>query len=123
MATAHIIDHVAGAGTTVSIASVDIITYTPPNSSVCGILLTAVGKSSAATPLVCTRAMSASVRKSSTGVLTVVNTTQLAGFTDLVLLATNVTLVASGGSLIVRVNGALLGTDLTWWADLWVSIN
>lgn len=123
MATAHVIDHVAGSGTTVSIAAVDLITYSPPNSSVSGILLTVVGKSAAATPLLCTRALSASVRKSSTGVLTIVNTTQLAGYTDLVLLATNVTVVAVGGTLVVRANGALLGTDLTWWADLWVSIN
>lgn len=123
MAIMRFIDHVTGIGSTISTGSLDLVTYSGvPNSSAGGLLLSVAGKSSAATPLVCSKLMRGSYRKSSAGVVTILASVDAQNYTDLALLLTNVTFVASGGDIIVRATGGLLGTNLEWGCDLLVSV-
>lgn len=123
MAVMRMIDHVTGGGSTISTGSLDLVTYSGvPNSSVGGLLLSVAGKSSAATPLLCRKLMIGSYKKSSAGVMTISASVDAQNYTDVALLLTNVIFVASGGNIIVRATGGLLGTDLEWGCDLFVSI-
>ena len=122
MAVSRIIDHIASVGTTIGTGSTDLGTYSPPNSVVGGLLLFAAGKSNAATPLVCRRMISATYTKSNAGVLALRDINVIQQTTDLALLTTNVTLVAVSGAVVVRATGGLLGTDLEWGFDLFISI-
>lgn len=117
------IDHVTGTGSTISTGTVDLVTYSLiPNSSTGGLFLTAQGKSAAATPLICTRHQLASYKKTSGGTLTIHGLSTPESFTDLALLATDCTMLASGGNVVVRATGGLLGTNMEWGCDLFVSI-
>lgn len=122
MAVMRTIDHVVGVGATVGTGSVDLVTYSPPNSVAGGLLLSIAAKSSAANPLVCRKLMLGSYRKSAAGVVQILASTDAQGYVDLALLTTGAAFVASGGNIIVRATGGLLGTNLEWGCDLFVSI-
>lgn len=123
MAIRRAIEHIAGQGNTISTGTLDFITFSPPNGSAGGLFLTCTGKSSAATPDICKRAILGAWKKSNAGVLTIAGLSNVQSFTDLTLLATDATIVVVGGSLTARATGGLLGTDLEWYGDMWISVN
>jgi hypothetical protein len=125
MATMRIIDHVAGMGQTVGLATADLITYpAPPNSTAGGIFVVGIGKDQNATPNLCSRALFSRYRVSSGGTLTMPGAVQTASqFTDLALLTTDMTVLVSGGNIIVRASGGLLAATIDWWCDMWLTVN
>lgn len=122
MAVMRVIDHIADMTTTVSTGTSNFCGFTPPSGTVGQVLATVVGKDAAATPNICSRLLATRYRKTAAGVLTSPGAVQtMSQYTDLALLTTDATIIVSGGTLMVRATGGLLGTNLEWWADMWVS--
>lgn len=122
MAVMRVIDHISDMTTTVSTGASNFCSFTPPNGTVGQVLATVVGKDGAATPNICSRALATRYRKTGAGVLTSPGAVQtLSQFTDLALLTTDATIIVSGGAILIRATGGLLGTNLEWWADMWIS--
>lgn len=121
MALARYLNRMSDITTTAGVANSNFCSYTPPNDTVGGYIAVIVGKDPSQN--ICTRCLVGRYKKTAGGVLTLPGSIQtVSQYTDLALLTTNATVVASAGAIFLQAQGGLLGTNLEWQGDIWIDV-